>query len=97
MRGLENPMTGDYTKGISRDSDYFSKLARRFAKEKEIVRPLFLDLQNPLLKMLNAPETVADMTNFKASTRPQKVAKKVTNQVRGWVWRVEKVAQKLGN
>lgn len=51
----DNPLVGEYTKGISKGPEYFANLQRRAAREKEPLRPIALDLANPLFAMIKAP------------------------------------------
>lgn len=52
----DNPLVGDYTKGISKDTvGYFKALDMRISREKADPRKVALDFTNPLFAMLEGP------------------------------------------
>lgn len=54
MAGMgDNPLVGDYTKGISKGREYFVALQRRINAEKANPKVIVSDLQMGLLRELN--------------------------------------------
>lgn len=52
----DNPLVGDYTKGVSKNSHaYFVALERRARAEKYAISKMKIDFENPLFSMLRAP------------------------------------------
>jgi hypothetical protein len=50
MSMLDNPLVGEYTKGISRGARYFVDLERRIRAEKVPMKPFAEDLQSELFR-----------------------------------------------
>lgn len=57
MMGMQdNPLVGDYTKGISKNTvAYFEGLERRARREKAPLSSIAFDLGNPLFDIIKAP------------------------------------------
>ena len=52
----DNPLVGDYTKGVSKNThQYFTGLVRRAQREKAPIRGIGIDLGNPLFAIISAP------------------------------------------
>ena len=82
----DNPLVGDYTKGVSKNTvQYFTGLQRRAEREKTSVRGLALDMGNPLFAMLRGPVDPLGLDQKGRVKRPleaPKVLKNVDNFVK---------------
>jgi hypothetical protein len=61
MGMADNPLIGDYTKGIAKGAQYFANLQARARRERFPLRKIAQDLQNPLLQMIQKRTTVAEL------------------------------------
>jgi hypothetical protein len=76
----DNPLVGDYTKGVSKNTvQYFKGLQRRAEREKTSVRGLALDMGNPLFAMLRGPVDPLGLDQNGRVRQVRETVKKVKN------------------
>lgn len=64
MAGMgDNPLVGDYTKGISKGGKYFHDLRARIIREKAPARAVFRDLQFGLFQEMDRMFALAEKAN----------------------------------
>lgn len=80
MMGMQdNPLVGDYTKGISKNTvAYFEGLERRARREKTPLSKIAFDLGNPLFDIIKAPLDPLKMLARPVDKSPEPVQEMVT-------------------
>ena len=72
----DNPLVGEYTKGVSSNSKrYFDNLDSRIRREKVSPKPIVMDLANPLFAMIKGPVDPMGLDRFVRKTVAQKIGK----------------------